>query len=91
MPNILDGYRTCASQGGKVSNPREERLHMVRNAEPQGVVDGIRNAFFDLQSLTRGEALEALYAGRPVPGLQANGIEVIDAVWDSEAMDQFSG
>ena len=41
---------------------------MVRNAEPHGVVDRVRYAFFGLQSLSRGEALEALYAGRPVPG-----------------------
>ena len=48
MPNVRDGHRACPSQSGKVSNPGEERLHMVRNAKPQGVEYGVRDSFFDL-------------------------------------------
>ena len=61
---------------------------MVWNAESEGVVHRVRYAFVNLQSLSRSETLEARYARRPVPGVQANGVEVIDAVGDSEAMDQ---
>ena len=48
VSNVRDGYRACPSDGGKVSNPSEERLHMVRNAESQGVIDGVRHPVFNL-------------------------------------------
>ena len=61
---------------------------MVGNARPERVVHGICHARLDWQFMTLGQSLEARDAGVTVPGSQAKGIEMVDAVGDAEPLHQ---
>ena len=61
---------------------------MVRDADTERVVHRASDTRVNSQVVARREPLETGNAGFPVPRTQADGMEVVDAIGQTEAADE---
>ena len=80
MLDIVRSDEPSTVHDRRIAQSCEERLHMVRNADAQSVIDGFGDSVFDWQLIFLREASKAGNAGLSVPGFQAKRVEVVDAV-----------
>ena len=89
LPDIRDGHAVAPAHDGEVPQACEEGLHLMRNADTEGIVDRFGYALLHAQVVAHGQAPEAIDAGLSVPWTDANGIQIVDPVGDSQPLNEW--